>query len=601
MKLRAFVYLFFAQSINMLANGQSAYSKKNIGWQMASNPLQTRWSKEVSPENTLMEYPRPQMERSSWKNLNGLWNYSITDSAVKWPTKYEGQILVPYAIESALSGVKRVLNPNQRLWYSRRIKLDKSDSKRYLLHFGAVDNEANVYINNKHVGVHKGGYNSFAIDITDALTHNFNEVTVSVLDPTDNGNNPKGKQVLHPEGIMYTASSGIWQTVWLEEVPKVYISAINMLPNIDSQLLKLNVTVNTNEKDYSIRVKINNEKESSHSNGSTLTIPVHNEHLWTPDDPYLYNMVIQLVKKDKIIDEVKSYFGMRKIEVKQAADKQYRIFLNNKELFNLGVLDQGFWPEGLHTAPNDAALKWDIEVIKKMGFNTIRKHIKVEPARWYYHCDKLGMLVWQDMVYPANLSMDAKKQFEKESSETVSQLYNYPSIVCWVLFNEGWNRYDQTRLTTWMKQLDSSRLINGHSGENYDRDAPKESSRKWVGSDIVDIHDYPGPSIAPILPGKARVLGEWGGVRVATPGHQWNGNISWGYVETTPEEFSRKYEFMIKHLSVYKEEGLSASIYTQPFDVEIEENGLITYDREVFKIPVEKIRSINDLILHPPK
>jgi beta-galactosidase/beta-glucuronidase len=329
---------------------------------------------------------------------------------------------------------------------------------------------------------------------------------------------------------------------------------------------------------------------------SLLELPVPQAHLWSPDDPFLYDLSIRLINKGKVVDTVGSYFGMRKIEIKKDTTGQERIFLNNKYLFNLGVLDQGFWPDGIYTAPTDEALRFDVEAIKKMGFNTIRKHIKIEPARWYYHCDKLGMLVWQDMPYPANLSAAAKAEFERENELNLQQLHNYPSIVCWVLFNEGWNSYDQDRLTKWVKTTDPSRLVDGHTGENYDRNAPANVSAMWVGSDMSDIHDYPGPGIAPALPGKVRALGEWGGVRVVTPGHEWDTSKGWGYIQSAAAEFGRKYAFMMRHLKLFEEEGLSASIYTQPFDVEIEENGLITYDREVFKIPVDEISRMNAIM-----
>jgi hypothetical protein len=366
-----------------------------------------------------------------------------------------------------------------------------------------------------------------------------------------------------------------------------------MTPSLDSGHLRLSVNTAGNAKDYTIEAIASNGSAVKGKPGAQLLLPVNNAHLWSPEDPFLYNLNVRLLYKGKVIDTVGSYFGMRKIEVKNDDKGVARLFLNNKYTYHLGVLDQGFWPEGLYTAPTDEALKFDILAIKNMGYNTIRKHIKLEPARWYYHADKIGMLVWQDMVTCAGDGPDAHEQFEKENKENIAQLHNYPSIVLWVLFNEGWARYDQQRLTEWMKKADPSRVVDGHTGENYDRGSPQNPMDKWASSDMTDIHDYPGPGIAPSLPGKARVLGEWGGVRVVTPKHQWNGAEGWGYIQVTPAEFAQKYEFMLKHLKVYEEEGLSGSIYTEPFDVETEENGMMSYDREVIKIPAEKLRQIH--------
>lgn len=568
------------------------HSYAQTAWKMQPVGIQTRWAKDVNPDNVLPDYPRPQMVRNEWKNLNGLWEYAIMPKGPAMPHEFDGQILVPFPIESALSGVKKTLLPNQYLWYKRTITINKSD-KRTLLHFGAVDFQATVYVNGKEVGGHTGGYQHFSIDITDALKAGNNELLVRVWDPTDQGSNPHGKQVLQPQNIMYTASSGIWQTVWLETVPTAHIEGLVMTPSIDSNHLRLVVNTTGNAKDYTVEAVASNGSSIKGKPGTNLLLPVAGAHLWSPEDPYLYNLNVRLLYKGKVVDTVGSYFGMRKIEIKKDDQGIDRIFLNNKYTFNLGVLDQGFWPEGLYTAPTEEALKFDILAIRNMGYNTIRKHIKLEPARWYYHADHIGMLVWQDMVTCAGDGPDAHEEFEKENKENIAQLHNYPSIVVWVLFNEGWARYDQKRLTEWMKNADPSRIIDGHTGENYDRGSPQNPMDKWASSDLTDIHDYPGPGIAPALPGKARVLGEWGGVRVITPNHQWNAADGWGYIQVQAADFSRKYEFMLKHLKVFEEEGLSGSIYTEPFDVETEENGMMTYDREVIKIPAEKLRQIH--------
>ncbi|SHN45743.1 glycoside hydrolase family 2 protein [Chitinophaga sp. CF418] len=567
-------------------------------WQMQPVNIQTRWAKEVNPKNVLPAYPRPQMVRNEWQNLNGLWQYAITSKDAARPAQFEGQILVPFPLESALSGVKKALQPTQRLWYKRSItKPDITGDKRVLLHFGAVDWQATVYINGKEIGGHTGGYQNFSFDITDALKEGDNELEVSVFDPTDQGINPHGKQVLTPQNIMYTASSGIWQTVWMETVPAAYINNIRITPDIDKGNLKLEVITAGKEGDYAVEAVASNGKKVKGKPNTQLLLPVPNAKLWSPDQPYLYNLNVKLLYKGKVVDTIGSYFGMRKIEVKKDEKGVERLFLNNKYTYHLGVLDQGFWPEGLYTAPTDEALKFDIMAIRNMGYNTIRKHIKLEPARWYYHADRAGILVWQDMVTCANDKPAAKAEFEKENKENIAQLYNYPSIVIWVLFNEGWARYDQKRLTEWMKQTDPSRIVNGHTGENYDRDAPEAPSQKWASSDLTDIHDYPGPGMPPPLPGKARVLGEWGGVRVATLRHQWNDTEGWGYVQVPSAAFKAKYDSMVKRLKTLEESGLSGSIYTEPFDVETEENGIMTYDREVIKIPSEDLRKIHRQVL----
>jgi beta-galactosidase/beta-glucuronidase len=566
-------------------------------WQMQPVAIQTRWAKNVTPDNVLPEYPRPQMTRQQWVNLNGLWQYAITPKDASSPTTFDGNILVPFAVESALSGVKKPVLPTQRLWYKRSFnKPAIQEGERVLLHFGAVDWQTRVYVNNKEAGQHTGGYQNFSLDITALLKDGDNELLVDVYDPTDQGVNPHGKQVLAPKGIRYTATTGIWQTVWLETVPAVYITDLVLTPDTDGGYLTLTVHTSgdtrfTIEAEASVAGKMSGSIKGAAN--QPLKLPLRNAHLWSPEDPFLYDLSVRLIENGAVKDKVSSYFGMRKIEIKKDNKGQERIFLNNKYTYNLGVLDQGFWPDGIYTAPTDEALRFDIAATKSMGFNTIRKHIKVEPARWYYYADKLGMLVWQDMVTCASLETAAKTAFETENEANVKQLYNHPSIICWVLFNEGWYSYDQARLTQWLRKKDPTRLINGHTGENYDKEGAQAVVNKWPGSDLADVHDYPGPGIAPAVPGKARVLGEWGGVGVPVKGHQWNAAAGWGYVKITPSEMIDKYSSMVKKLLQYEKDGQSGSIYTEPFDVEIEENGLITYDREVIKVPLEILRQIH--------
>lgn len=583
--------------LSALCTAFAAGSYSQSSWQMQPVAIQTRWAKNVTPDNVLPEYPRPQMARQQWVNLNGLWQYAITAKEAPTPTSFDGTILVPFAVESALSGVKKPVLPSQRLWYKRSFaKPDLKDGEHILLHFGAVDWQTKVYVNGKEAGQHTGGYQHFSFDITALLKEGENELLVDVYDPTDQGPNPHGKQVLAPKGIRYTATTGIWQTVWLETVPAVYITDLIITPDTDGGYLSLTVHTSGDTK-FTIEAEASAEGKMSGAvkgpANRTLKLPLPDARLWTPENPFLYDLSIKLVKNNNIKDQVSSYFGMRKIQIKKDNAGQERIFLNNKYTYNLGVLDQGFWPDGIYTAPTDEALKFDIAAIKSMGFNTIRKHIKIEPDRWYYYADKMGMLVWQDMVTCASLEPDAKAAFETENEANVKQLYNHPSIICWVLFNEGWYSYDQPRLTEWFRKKDPTRLINGHTGENYDKEGAPTVVNKWPGSDLADIHDYPGPGIAPAVPGKARVLGEWGGVGVPVKGHQWNAAAGWGYVKITPSEMTDKYSSMVKKLLQYEADGQSGSIYTEPFDVEIEENGLITYDREVVKVPLEILRHIH--------
>ncbi|MGC4231475.1 MAG: glycoside hydrolase family 2 TIM barrel-domain containing protein [Niabella sp.] len=549
-------------------------------------PVETRWAKEVSPNNALTEYPRPQLQRDNWTNLNGLWDYAITDS-IKAPVNYNGKILVPYPLESSLSGVKKTLQPSQRLWYKKVFNYTNAKNQKVLLHFGAVDYQCWVYINGKQVGEHEGGYTAFSFDVTKYIRPGDNELVVKVYDPSDAGIGPRGKQVLNPQNIYYTPSSGIWQTVWLEQVSQEYISSLTITPDIDKKQVSITVHSATN-KPVTIEAAGKTVKDKANSE---IKIPVANPKLWSPADPHLYDLTITMGR-----DKVKSYFGMRKISIAKDAKGMDRIFLNNQPYFNLGTLDQGFWPDGLYTASTDEALKFDIEAVKAMGFNTIRKHIKIEPARWYYHADKLGILVWQDFVQPnPRLPTGAKEAFEKQGVAMMQQLHNHPSIVCWVLFNEKWGQYDQQRLTEWVKKTDPSRIVNGHSGEilYVNEKLRSPSPNAYVSSDITDVHSYPDPMNAMQLPGKARVLGEFGGIGTFIPGHQWNTNAAWGYINEKPAALKAKYKIMNQHLQLLEKEGLSASIYTQPFDVEGEQNGLMTYDREVIKIPFEELRQIH--------
>lgn len=569
---------------------QTTYKMKPVA-------IQSRWAKEVSPQNALTAYPRPQLERKNWQNLNGLWEYAITATDEAAPYNFDGQILVPYPLESALSGVKKTLLPEQRLWYRRKIDISQAAGERTLLHFGAVDWQSKVYLNGKEVGGHTGGYTSFTIDVTNAVKNGENILVLKIYDPSDRGVGPSGKQVLNPANIYYTPSSGIWQTVWLEKVPTDYISGINFTPDIDQQQLHLTVSAPAGYTVEAIASRNGTPvAKVKGKSGAPLQLKLENPTLWSPGNPFLYDLSVKLLKGSRVTDEVKSYFGMRKVSIAKDEKGVDRIFLNNKPYFNLGTLDQGFWPDGLYTAPTDEALAFDIKAIKAMGFNTIRKHIKVEPDRWYYWADKLGMLVWQDMVSPNHsLPEGAKAAFEQQCKETLAQLHNYPSITTWVLFNEKWGQFDQQRLTEWIKRSDPSRLVNGHSGEYLyvNEKLRSPSPNAYVSADLTDVHSYPNPMNAIKMPGKARVLGEFGGIGVFIADHQWNTNTAWGYIQEKPGALKSKYAVMNQHLQLLERQGLSASIYTQPFDVEGEQNGLLTYDREVVKIPFAEIRKIH--------
>lgn len=556
--------------------------------------LQTRWAKDVTPDQPLNAYPRPQLKRGNWTNLNGLWDYAITPKGGEASAQWDGKLLVPYPLESALSGVKKALLPDQNLWYHKTFGNTLKNGNRLLLHFGAVDWQTTVYVNGKEAGpkdaygaAHTGGYTEFTIDITPQLKTGPNELLVKVYDPSDRGIGPHGKQVLNPQNIYYTPTSGIWQTVWLEEVPKDYIQSLTLTPDIDSGFVAITVH---SAKTESVRLQAGGREVTGKTN-TRIQFPVKGAHLWSPNDPYLYDLAVKTKS-----DEVKSYFGMRKISIQKDSRGIDRIFLNNQDTYNLGVLDQGFWPEGLYTAPTDEALAFDIKALKAMGFNTIRKHIKVEPARWYYDCDQLGMLVWQDMVNPnQGLPPGAKEAFEQQCKETLTQLHNYPCITTWVLFNEKWGQYDQKRLTDWIKQTDPSRLVNGHTGEllYVNEQLRSPSPDAYVDADMTDVHSYPNPMLPVKQPGKAQVLGEFGGIGLAVPGHEWNPNTGWGYIQTTAAQLPGKYQAMVEDLKLLEPQGLSGSIYTQPYDVEGEENGLMTYDREYVKIPIKQLQQIN--------
>ena len=588
----------------------------------------TRWAKDVSPDKVLPEYPRPQMVRKEWQNLNGLWDYAIRPKGDSRPPLdgADGKILVPFPVQSALSGVMKDVSPDQRLWYARKFAVPKDwAGRRVLLHFGAVDWETTVVVNGKEVGAHRGGYDPFSFDITDALQDNptgEQELLVSVWDPTDAATQPRGKQVLKPGGIYYTAVTGIWQTVWLEPVGADAIQSLKIVPDVDGGQVGVTVNVRSKEAEpagapklvvraFDAKQPISEFQPQAGAGGGNQSVTIGSikldqAKLWSPESPFLYSLRVTLERDGQVVDEVESYFAMRKVSLRKDEHGVQRIFLNDKALFQYGPLDQGWWPDGLYTAPTDEALKYDVEITKKLGFNMIRKNVKVEPARWYHHCDTLGVLVWQDMPngdrqaeWDPNGTHDGKeitrtpesaKQYDAELKAMIDALHPFPSIVMWVPFNEAWGQFDTVRVTNWIKEYDPTRLVNPASGGN---DFP-------VG-DVRDLHMYPGPG-APKPDGKRSiVLGEFGGLGLPVEKHTWQSKDNWGYVTYKDAgELGSAYGNLLTRLRrLIDEPGLSAAVYTQTTDVEGEVNGLLTYDRAVIKIPVEQLQAMHAKLWQP--
>ena len=592
-------------SVALLTNGQSS------GWKIVPGHITTQWADDVNPANTLPDYPRPQLQRSDWQNLNGLWQYAILpvsgNDAI--PTAFQGNILVPFAVESALSGVGKTVGKDNILWYQRDITVPaKRKGKRTLLHFGAVDWRSDIYVNGKNVGRHEGGYDPFTFDITDALKKGSKQqLAVRVWDPTNDGPQPHGKQVVNPEGIWYTPVTGIWQTVWLETVPDTYIVSTKQTPDLDNNILSVNTSVKNLQPGDIINISAwkGNEKVAEKTGADTsVTLSISDPEMWSPSHPFLYDLKLTVMRKGKSVDEVKSYFAMRKISIAPDANGIQTMMLNNKFFFEFGPLDQGWWPDGLYTAPTDAALKFDIEKTKEMGFNMIRKHIKVEPARWYYYCDQLGMLVWQDMpsgdlgnhwenrpgvlgrATDRDRTPESESYYRKEWNAIMDALHNYPCIVVWIPFNEAWGQFKTVEIANWTKQKDLSRLVNSASGGNF-----------YPVGDIEDLHNYPDPAMPrPDIFGakKALVLGEFGGLGLPVDGHTWQ-DKNWGYQSfKSNDSLLKRYNSLTDKLEELIKAGLSAAVYTQTTDVEGEVNGFMTYDRKVMKMPIEELKADNE-------
>ena len=559
--------------------------------------MKTPWTDKVDPQRPLPEYPRPQMARQGWMSLNGPWEYAITENS-RFPKRFEGQILVPFSPETELSGVGRALQSGQFLWYRRTVKLPAAfKGKRILLHFGAVDQIATVWVNAAQVAQHTGGYLPFEADVTEAIENGSMVITVRVTDDTEKSGLSRGKQKTRRGGIWYTPQSGIWQTVWLEAVPKNHIKSLRLTPLFEKACVEVTAEV------------AGDQPASAQFDGKSYllpaVIPVPDFEPWTPEHPKLYGLSVSCGE-----DRVQSYFAMRKFSVETDEKGIRRLFLNGAPLFHNGLLDQGYWPDGLYTAPTDEAMVYDISMAKSMGYNMLRKHIKVEPLRWYYHCDRLGMLVWQDMpsgggsynplivsaplitglhlpdkLYPlfARGNKQGREQFQEELAAMIRHLYNCPCIAMWVPFNEGWGQFDAAKALRIIQNIDPGRPVDPASGW-HDQGIGK------IRSDHVYFRKY---TFRPDRKGRAVLLSEFGGYNHGVLGHFW-GKKDFGYKKfVTPVQLQIALEELYQQqIAPAVGQGLAAAVYTQLTDVEDELNGLLTYDRKVVKIPPEILRKI---------
>ena len=567
-----------------------------VHYRPGDTSLFTRWASQVSPDNSLPDYPRPQLVRSQWLNLNGMWGFerAIADEHPPFNKILSSNILVPFPPESALSGINSHVD---RAWYRREVEIPAVwNGQRIMLHFGAVDWEATVYINGHHVGTNQGGYNPFSFDITDFLHHSgLQEIVVGVFDPTDSGEQARGKQVHNPVDIWYTASTGIWQTVWLEPVSATRVDYLRIMPDVDRGGVMIETSVVGDLSSVTAHLKVSSKgklvSRYSVPVNQNYFIPIRNPVLWSPDNPHLYDVEINIVSNGTIVDNVTSYFGLRKISISYAGDVP-RIHLNGRPFFHIGVLDQGYWPDGLYTAPTDEALVYDIDMVKQFGYNLVRKHMKIEPQRWYYWADRKGVLVWQDMPMGNNRSDWGKHLYKAELQQMVQNLYNHPSVVTWVLFNERWGEFEAGAVTSYTKNLDPSRLVVGATGY----------ADEGVG-DIVSYHSYNQIYFPEVSNGEARVLAEWGGLGLPVNGHLWTeGGWRWGepsYVQpvTDTNSFIEWYRKYVDQIGVLKQNaGLSGAIYSQIADVERESTGLVTYDRAIVKVDPILMRSIHEFL-----
>lgn len=577
-------------------------------WKPAGNRIKTPWAEQVNPAIPWPEYPRPQLVRADWQNLNGLWDYDILPKGSAVPDAFQGRILVPYAIESALSGVQKSVGDEQELWYHRTFTVPLGwKGKQVLLNFGAVDWKADIWLNQIKIGSHTGGYTPFSFDITPYLNRSGTQaLVVRVWDPTDEGYQPRGKQVNKPQSIWYTPVTGIWQTVWIEPVEQACFTQIRTVPDVDGNSVRVIPQVKGSQPGDLVEVTVLEKgrvvQKGRSAAGQEVLLSVPQPNLWSPESPFLYDLEISLIRKQVLMDKVSSYFGMRKISTKRNDNGVVRLQLNNRDYFQFGPLDQGWWPDGLYTAPTDEALMYDIQKTRDFGFNMIRKHVKVEPARWYYHCDRLGILVWQDMPsgdrspqwqtrnYFNGKEMErsaaSEDNYRREWKEIMDLCISNPCVVTWVPFNEAWGQFKTPEIVEWTKNYDPSRLVNPASGGNH-----------YDTGDMLDIHNYPDPILVMFDGKRSCVLGEYGGIGLALDGHLWEADRNWGYVQyKTSEEATQAYVALAEKLKKLIPTCYSAAVYTQTTDVEIEVNGLMTYDRKEIKLNEETIRKINQEI-----
>lgn len=579
-------------------------------WQPVGEHIRTVYAEQVNPEKVLPEYPRPQLQRDAWVNLNGLWKYAITDTAEAQPEKYEKQILVPFALESSLSGTGEQLMPNQYLWYNRTFSVPADwKGQRILLHFGAVDWKTDVYVNGQLLTTHIGGFTPFTVDVTSALKKGKKQdLTLRVFDPTDASEQPIGKQRLVPQDIWYTPVSGIWQTVWMEPVAMVnYIESVNTDYKMNGNQLTILPKCNQNAGLVKVLVK-NNEgqvvAEQSQPANQPIVMTIANPNLWTPTTPYIYTIDMSLEQDGVEIDKVASYTTLREVG-KIMKGGHLRFAINGKAQYLFGPLDQGWWPDGLYTAPTDEALKSDLVLTKELGFNLIRKHIKVEPARWYYYCDQMGIVVWQDMPSADHHGMDrdcwniggghdqprsewAKQNYYHEWGDIIDALRPFHCIITWVPFNEAWAQFDTEKVTEWTMAYDPTRLVNAASGGNL-----------RLTGDIIDFHSYPGPQFPYTVPGYINVLGEYGGLGYSIPNHLWWNKRNWGYAEfENSVDLTTRYVEYTQELLNFIPKGMAATIYTQTTDCEGEVNGFVTYDRKVVKFQMERVYNANQAVVN---
>jgi beta-galactosidase/beta-glucuronidase len=590
---------------------------------MTNNLLCTPWIPALPIP--LPEYPRPQMTRPNWVNLNGLWEYAITPKEAPSPQLYKGNILVPYAIESQLSGVQKPLLPEQKLWYQRTFTDPRPKFPAggcVMLHFGAVDYLCKVWLNGSNIGSHRGGYLPFSFDITNQLRVGENDLVVSVWDPSNIGMQQRGKQVLKPKGIWYTAVSGIWQTVWLESIPEISIASIKLTPDLSGESLQVEVTLRGDKIPEDLFLDISDGAGDTvqcpvKGATSSATLPVPNPHAWCPSDPFLYDLKICLSRDEEVLDEIGSYFAMRSFGIKADKDGFPRLMLNGKPIFLYGPLDQGYFPDGLYTPPSAEAMLYDIEYTRNIGCNMIRKHIKVEPLRWYYHCDRLGMIVWQDMPNGGNIDgevvaflslafgfrrsdthnltrfgrgdADCREEFHAELQGMVDHLYNIPSIAVWVPFNESWGQFHANETAIWLKKYDPTRLVDHASGW-FDQS----------GGDFQSRHIYFKKLFRPKPDQRAFIISEFGGYSLIVRDHLWEEDKKFGYrfYETKAALTTGYINLLKKELIPLIPQGLAAAIYTETTDVEIELNGYLTYDRKVEKMDASAIREVHERLVN---